>query len=539
MLMSIDVQWWCYPYIYFRGNFIPLSVLFLCLFCVLLSIYSALSSIIYRRFLCIKVEWKKQKIYRMFIGSIIVFFVSAYARTDPKYVLYQVICKFAQNIRQIDVFLYGVLLILFFWGMKYRNSHTYHNKIIKYLICINFIEMITMVFVQNDKGSKGYIQSILQVYILFAIIVINSVLQDMKFQSNAKKEIISESFFVDKIQKKQETLFEERQEQLEEIYKKIHAYSSEEQMTIFVSDEWGGGKTFFSRILYEKLKKTDNYTVIWLDMNDFSETDILIKQILKKIQLALEENNYYVGSSSEVEKYFDAVLDITVNKSLAKLISEYLKNSELNCIGNGNSLTKMAQDFSDMLGEGKIVIILDDLDRCSEETISATVKLFSNMMYFPKSIVVFAGDYKQLLNKQDFTEGFFDKYFMYNYNLNPISYMKLLTYYQRQYANKLDKPIEFDIAVRVSRMISDINTWRKEEDKNGIAQMPNLDKGELRKEAISQSRTLVNNLEKGIKKLEKQLSNPRRIIRIFNEISDQLSIIDDIIEEKNLKTMMY
>lgn len=533
--MDVDVKWWCYPYVFFRSNFIPLSVFFLCIFCIGLSLYIILSYIIYRKVWCIKVEWRKQKIYQLFFYIIIVFFISAYAQTDSQYVLYQVVSKFAENIRQIDIFLYGALLILFFRGMRYRNSYTYHNRIIKYLICINTIEMITILFTQNEKGSKGYIQPFLQSIILFAIIVVNCVLQDIKFQNIAKKEIISERFISDKIQQKQETLFEERCEQLEEIYKKILTYSSDEQMTIFVSDEWGGGKTYFSRVLYEKLKQTNDYTVIWLDMNDFGETDTLIKQIFKRIQLALEEDNYYVGSSSEVEKYFDAILDVTVNKSLAKLISEHLKNSELNCIRNGISLTEMAQDFSDMLGESKIVIILDDLDRCSEETISATVKLFSDMIYFPKSIVVFAGDYKQLLNKQDFTDGFFDKYFMYNYNLNPISYMKLLTYFQGQYNDKLDRPIEFDIAVQVSRMISDIKVWIEKENKNGIAQMPNLEKGELRKEAISQSIILVYNLEEGIKKLEKQLSNPRRIIRIFNEISDQLRIINHVINENNIE----
>ena len=101
--MDVDVKWWCYPYVFFRSNFIPLSVFFLCIFCIGLSLYIILSYIIYRKVWCIKVEWRKQKIYQLFFYIIIVFFISAYAQTDSQYVLYQVVSKFAENIRQIVI----------------------------------------------------------------------------------------------------------------------------------------------------------------------------------------------------------------------------------------------------------------------------------------------------------------------------------------------------------------------------------------------------------------------------------------------------
>lgn len=41
-----------------------------------------------------------------------------------------------------------------------------------------------------------------------------------------------------------EKLFEVRQLQLEEIFAKIRTHNGEDQMTIFISDKWGGGKTF-------------------------------------------------------------------------------------------------------------------------------------------------------------------------------------------------------------------------------------------------------------------------------------------------------
>ena len=87
------------------------------------------------------------------------------------------------------------------------------------------------------------------------------------------------------------------------------------------------------------------------------------------------------------------------------------------------SLTESLEEFSQMLGDNKIIIIIDDMDRCTDSTINAALKLFSEIIMLPKSIMVFVGDYEQLLKKPGFGNSYFDKYFMYNYNLKTVSYV--------------------------------------------------------------------------------------------------------------------
>lgn len=46
---------------------------------------------------------------------------------------------------------------------------------------------------------------------------------------------------------------------------------------------------------------------------------------------------------------------------------------------------------------------------------------------------------------------------------------------------------------------------------------------------------LENNLETAIVKLEKSLSNPRRVIRIYNEIYDQLLRLNKIVKVEQIR----
>lgn len=532
--MSVDLSWWSYPYILFKNNSFPIAFGVLCLQCVTIMLCVGINNIVHiknKDYRCIKINWRHKIILNSAMYSMFAFLMFAFAQTNQKYILYQAILGCVRNIRQIDVFAYTILLFMFLWGNKFKNCYTYYNKLMKYLICLNFTELIIILFLQFDEGEKGWLSVSVKGVLVCGIILINCVLKDIEFVNCNKNEELNGTLQISE----GEEVFETRQAQLEEIYKKIAMHNSEEQMTLFISDEWGGGKTYFSKHLLNKLKQSKKFNVVWINMTDFNEKETFIKQVLKKIQLSLNEGNYYTGSSSEIEKYLEAVLDITLNKTIAELLHENLGLGKETDLQKGKSLTEMSQSFSDMLGEDRIVIMIDDMDRCSEETIASTVKLFSEIIFLPKSVVIFAGDYKNLLSKKGFKNGFFDKYFMYNYNLNPVPYGLLFDYYQRKYVqNELGLPCELNLAEQINRMIGEIKTWKEGEEHHGIAEMPELKQGDLRNEAIEQSMALVNNLENGIKGLEKNLSNPRRCKRIFDEVYDRLRSVSYAVKKMDM-----
>ena len=473
----------------------------------------------------IQAEWKKKFLWNLVLHCVIIFMIYAFTQTDSQYVVYQIFMICAQNLRQIDGFFYTIIIVLFIWGMKFKNSHTYYNKLKDYIIYINFIEIIIILFHQYKIGEKGYLKETMQFMLVFLLIVVNCILQDVKFG-------ICDQTLKSKKALKKDEIFEERKAQMEEIYRKIVTYNGDQQMTIFISDEWGGGKTFFAKELTEKLKTQKEYNVIWINMSDFNERETFMRQVLRQILSTLQNNNYYTGDSSETEKYLETLLNITLNENVAGLVANHFKMDAPNDEKQNQSVTEMAEEFSNMLGNDKIVIVIDDMDRCAEETITATVKFFSEIILLPKSIVVFAGDYKHLLNKKGFKDGFFDKYFMYNYNLNPIPYPVLIKYYQKQYSEKISN--EFKVSEEIKRMLFNVKAWIKNEEEHGIAVISNLDAGVLRDYALEGSRAITDNLEIGIGELERRLSNPRKIKRIFETVYDNVKNIDELIESKLL-----
>lgn len=527
--MNNSPEWWCYPYIYIENNFIPIAVLILGMQCIVGILYILINNRMYdkgKRHARIQTELEKKLLWNLLLHCVIIFMIYAFIQTDSQYVLYQIFMVCAQNLRQIDGFIYTIIIVLFIWGMRFKNCHTCYNKLKDYIIYLNFVEIIIILFHQHEIGEKGYLNETVQLILVFLLIVVNCTLQDVKFG-------ICDQTLKSKKGIKEDELFEERKAQMEEIYRKIVTYNGDQQMTIFISDEWGGGKTFFAKELTEKLKAKKEYNVIWINMSDFNERETFMKQVLRQILSTLQNNNYYTGNSSETEKYLETVLNITLNENVAGLVANHFKMDAQRDGKQNQSVTEMAEEFSNMLGNDKIVIVIDDMDRCTEETIAATVKFFSEIILLPKSIIVFAGDYKHLLNKKGFKDGFFDKYFMYNYNLNSIPYPVLIKYYQEKYSEKVSN--EFEVSEEINRMFSSVKSWVENEEKYGIAEMPNLDAGVLRDYAIEESRAITDNLEIGIRELEKRLSNPRKVKRIYETVYDNVKNIEDIIEIKALE----
>ena len=516
--MRINLKWWSYPYIFFKNNYIPFALLFMFLQFILLFFVVYMQKSINCRdiaYMKIDVEWGKKKKKFLILYGLIAGVLFAFAQTDSSYILYKLIQISSQTIRQIDAFIYVIMLALFFKGIKFKNSYTYLNKFVKYYIVANTIELIMIFFQQYNQQENGYIRIIFQITIASSIVIINSLLEDVKFINNATKVL--------NIYQEKEELFEIRKSQLDEIYRKIEQHKGDEQITILISDEWGGGKTFFAKELFNKLNKTKRFNAIWINMNDFDESETLVKQIFHKIYSVLSENGYYTGNSSEFEAYLQSVFNIILDESISDMLSiKFDKLGE----SKSKTLSEISKEFSEMLGDERIIIIIDDMDRCTEKTISDAVKLLSEILYIPKSIIIFAGDYKHLLGKNEFKDGFFDKYFMYNYNLNSIPYDFLLEYYQRKYKDEnLKLPNMPNVSEEIKKMIIAVKKEKNEEENQRIY-MNNLEKGDLKNQVLNQSMALEDNLEIAIKSLEKCLSNPRRVIGIYNEIYDQFKSLD-------------
>lgn len=154
------------------------------------------------------------------------------------------------------------------------------------------------------------------------------------------------------------------------------------------------------RKLFEELEKTKRLYPIWINMSDFNESEAVVRQILRKIHDVLAENDYYIGVSSEFEKYLQAILDIILDESIVSITKTRFDAFTKNELDESKTLSEISGEFSNILGEDRIIVLIDDVDRCTDEMIAQVVKLFSEILFLPKSIIIFAGDYKYLLGKK-------------------------------------------------------------------------------------------------------------------------------------------
>lgn len=531
------VNWWSYPYVKIYENYIPIAILILLIFSVLVSAF-CICNFIFMKLksapnIKAQIVWCHNLISDLTKYVIYTMLIIAFAETDKEYILYKIINESILAFRQIDAFIYAIFVLLFISALKYKNCYTYINKLLKSLICVNVIEMIALVFLKYNNGEKGALSIAGKLVLILYVIIVNCIFLNIKFINFIKQDML----------KSEECkLFENRDRQMDEIIRKIVTYDKEEQMTIFLSDEWGGGKTFFARFLFNQLKLVRKFNLIWVNLTDFSHEEVFIKQILKKIQSELNSKNYFTGKASEFNKYMEAALNISLNPSVAKVALEQISINNVEETEKYLSLSEMSDEISDMLGDDRIVILIDDMDRCTDETIKAALKLFSDIIFLPKTIIIFVGDYKQLLSKPGLEEGFFDKYFMFNYNLYKVSYKYLLDYYS--YLLNFNSTMSFEISKELDKLFDSIDKWCIKEETHGLAENDYLYNGAIRNCAVDELSAVVDNMRAGMTELKKRLSNPRRVIRLYQEVTEQLDKLNSLVENcemdcEKLKQSIY
>lgn len=151
------MEWWSYPYVFFWGNYIPIAILLLFVQVVEIIIGSKIQkkyNIGYIRCSEAMPDQTRKFIFSLSKYGILVILLAAFAQTNPDYNLHRVFVGCARNLRQIDSFAYAILFFMFIRGSQFKNCHTYYNKLLKYVLYLNYVEMFIMIFQAVMKKEK-------------------------------------------------------------------------------------------------------------------------------------------------------------------------------------------------------------------------------------------------------------------------------------------------------------------------------------------------------------------------------------------------
>ena len=196
--------------------------------------------------------------------------------------------------------------------------------------------------------------------------------------------------------------------------------TSETPITIGVYGTWGSGKTSLMRMTQDLLKDGDKIKTVWFDAWKFDKTHdlrvALIHAILRKMKddksisptlkdkvEGLLKRVNWLGLGKAALSYFFPPLAILQGKESLLKNQEEIPGKTLELIGDFE--VEFKQLTREYVGdEGRLVVFVDDLDRCiSEKTIDIleAIKLFLNV---PLSVFVIGADKKRI------EEGIIEKY---------------------------------------------------------------------------------------------------------------------------------
>lgn len=232
-------------------------------------------------------------------------------------------------------------------------------------------------------------------------------------------------------------LFEPRKNQLEAIVNYIDSVDDEFQ-SISINASWGQGKTSFINSLMDSVRtlKDKKIEIIHIDPNVDDNIESMVKQLVYQLQKIMAKRKVYSGRESTLDDYIKLLMTIIADGNIGWIselnrIFKHTEDEELRSLRESlnNDILKLKGNNNE---EIRILIVFDDLDRCSEKVISDTLKFFNTVFSLKNFILLFLID----MNKLDLDKDYLSKYIHESFELAKVDNRIIIDYF-------LDKEIFF------------------------------------------------------------------------------------------------
>lgn len=294
--------------------------------------------------------------------------------------------------------------------------------------------------------------------------------------------------------------------------------------TICVSAEWGQGKTSFINIVESELR-SKKYPIIRINALDFRSLATLFNYYFEQLEIIIREYGYYKGLASEFSNF---------TKTLANIILDYNKiNFSINKTNDYSYIVEkqnLQGILNEALGDKRLIVIVDDVERCDSELSLQYIKFIKEIAAFDKCVILFLSDYEELLKLPNVSEKYIQKFINYRFDLNIINFREILNYVCtcnpgiNEFIGNINLDITNEIDKILYRQISEIEKLKSERKE--------LDNNKDKYKIIS------NDINEKILKfytLEHSLSNPRTIYRLCESIIEMKNTINDYLEYEKLE----
>lgn len=246
-----------------------------------------------------------------------------------------------------------------------------------------------------------------------------------------------------KKQKKKDKIIEEvlpkdyigREQFVQNIAEIIKAANTDRSWTFAINGAWGIGKSFVLNMLERKLNE-EECVVVKYDAwkNDFYQDPLIaiLHNILDQIEKSSIAKDMLNGMKNGVEAFYEILKSISLietidektRKIYKKLTQDNKKTNKLkiaeNFISFNDALEIVKKELRKITEEQKLVILVDELDRCEPDYSLTVLNRLHNLFDVSNVVVIVAVNKQQLENiiKSKYnTDKYLEKFFDLNFNL--------------------------------------------------------------------------------------------------------------------------
>lgn len=317
----------------------------------------------------------------------------------------------AELIMEYSVIICIIMTILAVFGIAYRNKITYFNSYKRYVCIIGYIfALSTCITIEQRPICSLHVIILCSCEILLIFLLsFDNLVNDEKSKNKHQNPLqpINEC----------DKLFNSRKNQIDIFVNLVLSDTSNYGYAICINGEWGTGKTSFINSAIDQMKKQKiSYEEIRINSMELDNFETLANYFFNCIKSILKKNDVYVGIDSEYKELVSSLVGTVIHETAGGFINRSF-SSDLNY---RNNLHKLSNLLEEHLKNTKILIIVDDLERCGKKDSNSGL----NYLFFIKEIAmlnrcicVFLINYNEFLKTYETNETFLDKFFNRRINL--------------------------------------------------------------------------------------------------------------------------
>lgn len=296
-------------------------------------------------------------------------------------------------------------------------------------------------------------------------------------------------------------------------------------ISILVKGDWGIGKTSVVNGAIQKLKEDSKYEELRINALEIDSLESLFNYFFDFIRRCLKERGAYTGIASEYREFVSSALGIVTTESFGNVFTRFFYSENK---GYREKKEELEKSIGNVLGNDKIIIVVDDIERCEKEKVKQFIFFIKEIATMDNCITIFISDENALkeciLNDNNSTmDDFLDKFFNYTVSVNTTDYEDILEKIEKQEKQEknIDNSLGFFTLKEVIRKI--------------IENLDNkLNKYEVdMKSEKEKYKNQVENNKKTRNSFISDIRNPRKLTKLYKTYINYINIVNNNVFELN------